>query len=172
MLKVPLDFEPYRRASPWDENDMGDRGNGFFRIPARQMTIVVSNGGGWEHVSISFKDRCPTWDEMEEMKRRFWAPQDTVMQLHVPVDEHRNCHPYCLHLWRPTKCEIPWPPSIYVAPPPLRAITDSIDVEPIYDESGLQSGSAGKLSAEAIAELDADSLNDEAWVKEHRSEFP
>ena len=29
-----------------------------------------------------------------------------------------------------------------------------------------------KLSAEAIAELDADSLNDEAWVKEHRSEFP
>ena len=117
MMQCPLDWEIYRRSSPWHGDvDMGDRSNGYLVIPKRQMKIVFSNGGDWEHVSISHPDRCPTWDEMEDVKRRFWSPGDTVMQLHVPVAEHRNCHPYCLHLWRPLKALIPLPPAGFVAP--------------------------------------------------------
>jgi hypothetical protein len=33
----------------------------------------------------------------------------------VPIVEHINCHPYCLHLWRPHNVEIPRPPSWMVA---------------------------------------------------------
>jgi len=116
MMRCPMDWEIYRRPDPWTGTDMGDRSNGHLRIPKRSMVIIFSNGEGWEHVSVSIADRCPTWDEMEEVKRRFWDDVDTVMQLHVPPAEHRNCHPYCLHLWRPTDCEIPRPPGIFVAP--------------------------------------------------------
>ena len=115
MLRIPREFEIYRRDEEMGYY-RGDHGNGAFKIPARSMTIVVSNGEGWEHVSVSIRDRCPTWDEMEWVKRKFWGEGDTVMQLHVPPAEHKNCHPYCLHLWRPTNAEIPRPPSIMVAP--------------------------------------------------------
>lgn len=64
MMRCPLDWEIYRRPSPWDGREMGDRHNGHLRIPKRQMVIVFSNGEGWEHVSVSVKDRCPTWDEI------------------------------------------------------------------------------------------------------------
>jgi hypothetical protein len=115
-MRCPLDWEIYRKPSPFDGEDMGDRHNGYLRIPARDMAIVFSNGGGWEHVSVSHPDRTPTWEEMDDVKRRFWQETDTVMQLHVPPAQHKNCHPHCLHLWRPLIAEIPRPPSIYVAP--------------------------------------------------------
>jgi hypothetical protein len=113
MMRTPLDWEPYRREHC---GELGDRGNGLFRWPKFQRTVMVSNGEGWEHASISFTTRTPTWDEMEAIKRELWQEGDTVMQLHVPPAEHRNCHPYCLHLWRPTDREIPRPPSVFVAP--------------------------------------------------------
>lgn len=115
-LKVPLDIEIYRRPHWQDSREMGDRENGCFVISKREMVVVVSSGEGWEHVSVSLKTRCPTWEEMEEIKRRFWAPEDTCMQLHVSETDHRNCHPYCLHIWRPTAQLIPCPPGIFVAP--------------------------------------------------------
>jgi len=116
MLRVPLDWEVYRRPHWADPKDMGDRFNGCFLIPKRSMCIVVSSDDGWEHASVSTATRCPTWEEMEEIKRKLWEATDTVMQLHVPPSEHKNCHPYCLHLWRPINVEIPRPPSIMVAP--------------------------------------------------------
>jgi hypothetical protein len=119
VMRCPREWEIYRRPNWVDPNDMGDSGNGNLVMPSRGQCIVFSNGEGWEHVSVSFKDRCPTWEEMEDVKRRFWQDTDTVMQLHVPVSEHRNCHPYCLHLWRPTDREIPRPPGIFVAPDAL-----------------------------------------------------
>lgn len=93
---------------------MGDRFNGYLLIPSRRIKIIFSNGENWEHVSVSLPERCPSWDEMEEVKRRFWQDTDTVMQLHVPVSEHINCYPYCLHLWRPLAADIPRPPGILV----------------------------------------------------------
>ena len=30
----------------------------------REMAIIASWGGGWEHVSVSLRNRCPTWEEM------------------------------------------------------------------------------------------------------------
>jgi hypothetical protein len=118
MMKCPLDWEIYRRPL---QGFLGDRTNGHLVIPKRQMTIVFSDGGGWEHVSVSHPDRCPSYEEMDEVKQRFWADSDCVMQLHVPRSDHRNCHPYCLHLWRPLDAEIPRPPGIMVAPASLSA---------------------------------------------------
>lgn len=80
------------------------------------LKIVFSWGDNWDHVSVSCADRCPTWDEMERVKRAFFKDKETAMQLHVPVEDHISYHPYCLHLWRPQRVKIPRPPSIMVAP--------------------------------------------------------
>jgi hypothetical protein len=111
-MRCPREWEIYR-----DQRlGRGDTCNGALRLPARNMQIIFSNGMGWEHVSVSCKTRCPSWEEMAEIKRRFWQPDDVVMQLHVADKDHINCHPFCLHLWRPLDAQIPVPPGIMVGP--------------------------------------------------------
>ena len=51
---------------------------------------------------------------MEHVKRLFFRPDETAMQLHVPPHEHINTHEHCLHLWRPQQEKIPRPPSYMV----------------------------------------------------------
>lgn len=92
--------------------------NGAFDLVLkhRQVVFVIaSDGMGWEHVSVSRSDRCPTWDEMCQVKALFWGEEDCVVQYHPPSSDYVNNHPRCLHLWRPTKgIKIPMPPSIMV----------------------------------------------------------
>ena len=97
---------------------MGDENNGAFRFVCAKthgkLTVIASNGGGWDHVSVSLVDRCPTWIEMEVVKRMFFKPDEVAMQLHVPTKDHINIHPYTLHLWRPHNVEIPLPSKRFV----------------------------------------------------------
>jgi len=93
---------------------------GVFIVPGENggpnLQIIADCGQGWEHVSISVavvdgKDRTPTWEEMDRIKRLFFKDHEVVMQLHVGVEDHVNIHPYCLHLWRPRTRYIPVPPK-------------------------------------------------------------
>lgn len=99
---------------------IGDSMGGFFHVPSpldkKALRVMASSGMGWDHVSVSRAERCPDWTEMEHVKRMFFLDHETAMQLHVPSSDHVNCHPYCLHLWRPHGVEIPRPPSIMVGP--------------------------------------------------------
>lgn len=108
-FKVPEHFRV--RIGPMASTEE-NRNNGAFIIGA--LRILASDGLGWDHVSISLEDRCPTWQEMCSVKELFWDDEDCVMQLHPPRSEYINCHPYCLHLWRPHNKEILRPPSILV----------------------------------------------------------
>ena len=96
----------------------GDETCGVFVINSctdrARIVVIASADGGWDHVSVSRSRRCPNWPEMEQVKRMFFGPDETVMQLHVPEKDHINAHPYCLHLWRPQQLEIPRPPGIFV----------------------------------------------------------
>jgi hypothetical protein len=95
----------------------GDATNGVFRVPLKHNQIVMvqaSNGMGWEHVSVSRRDRTPTWDEMCQVKALFWDDEDCVVQYHPPKSEYINNHPHCLHLWRPMEGILPRPPKIMV----------------------------------------------------------
>lgn len=73
--------------------------------------VVFSWGGGWDHVSVSFPNRCPTWEEMCEIKRMFFYPEETAWEYHPMESEYVNEHPYCLHIWRCQEHDIPTPPS-------------------------------------------------------------
>lgn len=78
--------------------------------------VVISDEIGWEHVSVSLpgKDRCPTWEEMCEVKDLFFDEEETVVQYHPKKSEHVNNHKFCLHLWRPTMEVMPSPNSMLV----------------------------------------------------------
>jgi len=94
----------------------GDHSCGVFSLLVNgiDVRVIASAGEGWDHVSVSKEDSCPTWDEMEAVKRLFFKDDETAMQLHVPPADHINCHPNCLHLWRPHDRKIPMPPSFMV----------------------------------------------------------
>ena len=92
----------------------GMNGMFYLRLGKETLRCMVSDGGGWEHVSVSLSYRCPTWAEMCHVKSVFWEESECVMQLHPPKEDWINNHPYVLHLWRPTATEIPRPPGIMV----------------------------------------------------------
>jgi len=99
-------------------DEIGDDG-GSFLIPspvdAAPMCVIASFGLGWDHVSVSRRNRCPNWPEMEHVKRLFFRPGEVAMQLHVPAEQHINLHPNTLHIWRPNDGrEIPLPPPFMV----------------------------------------------------------
>lgn len=81
---------------------------------SKPATVVFSWGMGWEHVSVSYPNRTPTWDEMCRVKDIFWNEEECVVQYHPPKSEYVNFHPYCLHLWRRIGEEYPMPPKNFV----------------------------------------------------------
>ena len=90
---------------------------GAFEIKLKHnqtVFVIASSDFGWEHVSVSRKDRCPTWEEMCQVKAMFWDGDDCVVQYHPPKSEYVNNHPNCLHMWKPTEAALPMPPSIMV----------------------------------------------------------
>lgn len=114
-MRDPLDkfFDPIR-ATDVESNE----GGGVFRMPSKtedgNILIIISNGDGWDHVSASLESRCPTWQEMEAVKRAFFFPNEICYQLHVEESDHINRMPFCLHIWRPQNQEIPLPPKYMV----------------------------------------------------------
>lgn len=93
----------------------GDGTCGAFQLPSpidgQPLQVLASSENDWDHVSVSRRSRTPNYPEMEFIRRKFFRDDECVMQLHVPIAEHINCHPYCLHLWRPQKQVIPQPPG-------------------------------------------------------------
>ena len=91
--------------------------NGAFLIPCPpprvssfRFLVICSNGGGWEHVSVSIYDSMkkrtsgftPTWEDMCFVKNQFWSEDEAVIQFHPPKSLYINNHNHCLHLWRCT----------------------------------------------------------------------
>jgi len=81
------------------------------------MCVIASSGEGWDHVSVSRKNRVPNWIEMEFIKRAFFLPHEVAVQFHVAESDHINNHVNCLHLWRPLHYDFVLPPAWMVGIP-------------------------------------------------------
>ena len=98
----------------------GDNGNGVFKVMVGQRSFlcIASNGGGWEHVSVSpcnvKRKNCPTWEEMCEIKDMFFKQEECVIEYHPPKSNYVNFYETCLHLWRPVDGNFPMPPTAFV----------------------------------------------------------
>lgn len=103
LLQIPY-LEPYQTGED------GGMGRIYLNgIRAKPAAIVWSIVGDWEHVSVSYPRRCPTWDEMCKVKDLFFDKDETVVQFHPKKGEYVNLHPYCLHLWRKQGSEFELP---------------------------------------------------------------
>ena len=103
-MKVPNQYRVKTGPLGSDES-LGN--NGAFKITLKDKTVcyVICSAAAmpgqaiaWEHVSVSMKDRTPTWAEMCEIKDMFWDEEDCVVQYHPPKSDHVNIHEHCLHL--------------------------------------------------------------------------
>lgn len=79
--------------------------------PNHHAVVVWSTGGEWDHVSVSWRNRCPTWEEMCEIKKIFFYPEEICVEYHPAESEYVNMHPYCLHIWRYQQPGMPMPPA-------------------------------------------------------------
>jgi hypothetical protein len=114
MKPKPTEFaEQHRVTDGYYASSPAYGNNGSFRFPfvSNVLYVIVSDGGDWDHVSVSCRNRCPNWKEMCYVKAIFFEPHELVMQIHPPESEYINNHAYCLHMWRPQKISVPVPPS-------------------------------------------------------------
>jgi len=119
-MKVP---ERFRILTGLMASDESDGNNGAFLVVvqpfAQRLYVMASDGCGWEHVSVSRRDRDPTWLEMCAVKDLFWNEDECVVQYHPPRHAYVNNHRHCLHMWRPTEGALPLPPGMLVGIPAL-----------------------------------------------------
>lgn len=121
LLDTPINRYRQRNIeiSIWGVDPTLDPGKaGVFMVPSPtsmlNLRVIAASGEGWDHLSVSTSRRCPTWEEMDWLKRRVFFDDEVVMQLHVGSSDHINTHPYCLHMWRPHDQLIPLPPKAMV----------------------------------------------------------
>lgn len=99
---------------------VGDAGNGCFTVTRRsrgamlRFVVVVSTDDDWEHLSVSLKQRTPTWEEMAWIAELFFYPEERLVQYRPPAAEYVNMHPHCLHWWRSVRLTMPAPDPIAV----------------------------------------------------------
>jgi hypothetical protein len=110
----------YRAARPLYGATPAGSSWGYFEIGG--LRIISSGsvdgneaGAGWEHVSVSLHDRCPTWDEMKKVKELFWRDDETVIQFHPSKGQYISKCETCLHLWRKPGAEAELPPAELIA---------------------------------------------------------
>ena len=122
MFHVPNEYRI--RDGRLASNDSAGN-NGAFHIPypsrSTRLRVIASDGGGWEHVSVSIPGlACPSWPMMAYIKRMFWDAEDVVIQYHPAESQYVNCHPFTLHLWRPIGQSVPTPPAWMVGPTSIK----------------------------------------------------
>jgi hypothetical protein len=117
--KPPPNLEKWRIPDgPYGSDaSYGMTGAFHIRLQTGLWISVISSDGkpdGWEHVSVSMKQRTPRWAEMVYVKKLFWEPHECVVQYHPAESDYVNDHPNCLHLWRSLQEAFPMPPLILV----------------------------------------------------------
>lgn len=114
--------EQYRVTKGRMASDASYGNVGAFEVPFNDngkrcvLRVIASDKLGWEHVSVSYPDRTPSWDAMCWIKAFFWDDGDCVLQYHPRKADYVNVHAHCLHLWRPIGVEFPTPPAWMVGP--------------------------------------------------------
>lgn len=98
MYNLPV--PPAKLFTPANEMANAWRGNKKTRFNNAVVMRTVEMYGNHRllHVSLSYKNRIPTYYELSEVKDLFMGDINAV-QYFVKKDEHVNIMNHCLHLW-------------------------------------------------------------------------
>lgn len=61
-------------------------------------TCDTSEGRVRIHMSVSHKDRLPTWDEMKELREEILPLNRDFIMFFPKIEDYVNLHTNCLHL--------------------------------------------------------------------------
>jgi hypothetical protein len=53
----------------------------------------------WIHVSMSYPNRLPTWEDLKAVKNLFIGKKKLAVQILPQEDDYLNFHPFTLHLY-------------------------------------------------------------------------
>ena len=105
-------LHPYR-VKEFDKGnedfDLTQNGMFMFVFNKKPYSVLATNTWGWEHVSVSCPYEMPTWDVMEEVKRRFFKDEEFTVEYHPKKENYVNNVENCLHMWAPMREEMPYP---------------------------------------------------------------
>lgn len=106
-MKNLHELDNYREPHPWWPQT-AKAGSFKVFVKGRSFMVLASvddtgDDGVWEHISVQMRNqkRCPTWDEMCEIKDMFFGPEEVCIQYHPAKSNYINIQEYCLHIWRP-----------------------------------------------------------------------
>lgn len=60
---------------------------------------IFDDGREWLHVSFSRKNKMPTYDDLQLVKREFIGNDKKAVMIFPETKYYVNIHPNCLHLW-------------------------------------------------------------------------
>lgn len=92
-------------ALPGSWEDHGRFGPGGHMYRRRDDLAVIEtkfrwdDGREWLHVSMSYGDHLPSYEDMATVKRLFCGPDRRALQVFPAARQHINIHEYTLHLW-------------------------------------------------------------------------
>lgn len=114
--EFPVKLNKYRIVKGKLASDDSFEFNGMFLIPfgRKVLAVMVSDESGWDHVSVSCKDRTPTWKEMCFVKDQFFDEDEVAIQYHPAKENYVNIHNFVLHIWKPHNIDVPLPPICMV----------------------------------------------------------
>lgn len=70
-------------------------------------TLTI-DGKRWLHVSVSRRSRTPSFEDLDRARIAFVGDDVPTYHVFPKANEHRNLHPFCLHLWTPLEAD-PFP---------------------------------------------------------------
>lgn len=115
MKQNNLAIEGYRVHMHHMPIAFGNNGSFVIYYKGRELLVIASDGGGWDHVSVSLRnEKTPNWADMCFIKDLFFEETETVVQYHPKKSEYVNNHSGCLHMWKKQNSEFELPPSIFV----------------------------------------------------------
>lgn len=74
----------------------------FYSDSHIKVLFSEDNTGKWgwlKHLSLSRRDRYPTWDEILETKEYFFGDIDCMMVM-PKKEDYINIHQFCFHIWQ------------------------------------------------------------------------
>lgn len=92
---------------------------------------------GWEHLSVSHKNKIPSWMCMQEMKELFFNDNEECFQIHPKADDYVNNSEYTLHIWRPVEGMTQIPPSVLVGFRPNHIDEDMEAAKKLHEDIGM-----------------------------------
>lgn len=71
-------------------------------------TAPFEDGREWMHISVSRRDRTPSYEDLKFVKMTF-AEKRWGYQVFPPPDDNISIHATCLHIWVPLTGSLPLP---------------------------------------------------------------